>query len=459
MEVLTTITRLKEELGALRPISTEQEQRIMQKFRLDWNYHSNHIEGNSLTYGETKALILFGITAQGKPLKDHLEMTGHNEVLKLLEDVVKEERPLSEAFIRELHVLLLKEPYYVDAITPDGSPARKLINVGSYKETPNHVRTATGEMFYFATPEETPAKMTDLIDWYREKSASGELHPLLLAAEFHYKFVRIHPFDDGNGRMARILMNFILMQHGYPPVIIKTDEKGDRYFPTLQQADAGIIEPFIQYIGESLEHSLQLMIRGAKGESIEEADDVDKEIALLEQRLKGRGKAYTKLKDKEIVTEVIEKVFLPIREQFINLTKNIASYYFEYTTGLSGVGKSVVFTLPDGSVFSHFAIPQLVDILLKYALKNNKIETEFVFRSFNLNNIPPFDYGIKFRLSFSETHYTLTIINNQYNKVHEIPKKYDVLLTPEEIKAIAGIAAKAHTDFIQQKLEEAESKT
>jgi len=81
MEVLEQVEQLKAELDALRPLDGEAEARIMQKFRLDWNYHSNNLEGNSLTYGETKALILFGITAQGKPLKDHFEITGHNEAI------------------------------------------------------------------------------------------------------------------------------------------------------------------------------------------------------------------------------------------------------------------------------------------------------------------------------------------------------------------------------------------
>lgn len=283
MDILQRIDQLKVELEALRPLDAEREGRIMQKFRLDWNYHSNHLEGNSLTYGETKALILFGITAQGKPLKDHLEMTGHNEAIKWIEEVVKEERPLTESFIRQLHVLLLKEPYLVDAVTIDGKPSKKLIQVGQYKSSPNNVVTATGEIFYFATPEETPAMMTDLVDWYRAEKEKSELHPLQLAALFHYRFVRIHPFDDGNGRTARILMNFILLQHGLPPVIIKTEDK-QNYFAALRQADVGLLEPFVEYIGENLERSLDLMVRGAKGEYIEEFEDLLKESSLIRQK-------------------------------------------------------------------------------------------------------------------------------------------------------------------------------
>src|ERR1700754_4887082 len=114
MEQIEKALRLKVELDGLRPIDEEREAIIMQKFRLDWDYHSNHLEGNSLTYGETKALILFGITAQGKPLKDHFEITGHDEAIKWVTDVVKQDYPLTETFIRELHVLLLKSPYEVD---------------------------------------------------------------------------------------------------------------------------------------------------------------------------------------------------------------------------------------------------------------------------------------------------------------------------------------------------------
>jgi Fic family protein len=291
MESLKYALELKEKLDTLRPIKPEDEMRIMQKFRLDWNYHSNNLEGNSLTYGETKALILFGITAQGKQFKDHLEIQGHNEAVEWVLDVVKQDRPLTENFIRELHKLILKEPYEVDAITSDGKPTKKLIKIGEYKTTPNHVKTKTGEIFYFATPEETPAKMYDLIRWFEDKSKNEGFNPILVAAEFHYRFIRIHPFDDGNGRTARILMNFILLQNGYPPVVVKTQDK-ENYFRVLQLADAGNLEYFLDYITQNLIHSLEIMISGAMGESVEE-EDINTEIKELEKKL-----ADLKLKNK-----------------------------------------------------------------------------------------------------------------------------------------------------------------
>ncbi len=260
MDNLHKAIQLKAQLDALRPLSAEQEGRVMQKFRLDWNYHSNNIEGNSLTYGETKALLFFNITAQGKPLKDHLEITGHNEAINWVMDIVKGDEPFTENFIRQIHTLLLKEDYQIKARTADGLPTMRWIRVGQYKTAPNHVLTATGEIFYFATPEETPAKMHDLMTWYRTETENPDVDPILLATEFHYRFIRIHPFDDGNGRTARILMNFVLMKYGYPPVIIKTEDK-QNYYNVLKQADAGIIVPFVNYLAQNLCESLELMIK------------------------------------------------------------------------------------------------------------------------------------------------------------------------------------------------------
>lgn len=256
MEILEKVEQLKAELDSLRPLDPEREGRIWQQFRLEWNYHSNNIEGNSLTFGETKALILFGVTAQGKPLKDHFEITGHNEAINWVLDLVNGETELTEVFIRELHKLILKEPYHIDALTYDGTPTRRKIEVGKYKSQPNHVITSTGETFYFATPEETPAKMQELIEWFRGETKKD---PIILATEFHYRFVRIHPFDDGNGRVARILMNFILMKYGYPPVIIKTEDK-ENYYRVLTLADSDQMEPFVEYVATNLIQSLETII-------------------------------------------------------------------------------------------------------------------------------------------------------------------------------------------------------
>lgn len=284
MPLFATLNRLKADLDALRPLAPEQERRVLQKFRLEWNYNSNAIEGNSLTLGETRSLLLHGLTAAGKPMRDHLDIKGHNEAVLWLEDFVRSQEPLTEYFIRSMHQLLLGEAYDTPAHTPDGLPTRKRIVPGQYKTSPNNVLTATGEMFYFASPEETSSRMTELVDWYRQEEAIPTIPPVALAADFHYRFVRIHPFDDGNGRMSRLLMNLILLRHGYPMTVIKAADR-NRYLAALSEADAGEFEPFLRFIIENVEAGLRLMIRAAQGESIDEPDDLDKKLALLKKQV------------------------------------------------------------------------------------------------------------------------------------------------------------------------------
>lgn len=327
-ELIQQADALKAELDQLRPLDETQEARIWQQFRLWWNYHSNSIEGNSLTYGETKLLILHGLTAEGKPLRHHFEVVGHNEALKWLLDVVKGDYPLTEQFIRELHKMILKERYLKKVITPDGQEATAWVEVGQYKNKPNHVLKSTGEIFYFASPEETPARMEELINWYRERQEKNDLHPILQAVEMHYRFIRIHPFDDGNGRVARLLLNFILLRHGYPPVIIRKEDKED-YLLALEQADAGQLEAFSRFIAQNLIQSLQIMLRGARGEEITEEDDWEKRIELLQRSLEEEV-APTVGKTNELLWQRFQDSFLPFFELLEQKLRRFDGFYANY---------------------------------------------------------------------------------------------------------------------------------
>jgi Fic family protein len=442
MEQIAKALELKSELDKLRPIDGEREAIIMQKFRLDWDYHSNHLEGNSLTYCETKALILFGITAQGKPLKDHIEITGHDEAIKWVSDIVKGDYPLTESFIRELHVLLLKEPYEVDAITPDGNATKKRIEVGTYKSVPNHVKTKTGEIFRFATPEETPALMHDLLDWYHQKKQSPDVNPIILAAEFHYKFIRIHPFDDGNGRIARILMNFILMQFNYPPVIIKTNDKGN-YFSALQLADSGMIELFLDYIAQNLIRSLEIMIAGAKGESIEEPDDLDKEIALLKQKLKALGKKAEIVKTKEAMLDIYDDSIAKLCRLFISICEKFDQFYIEnkFRIMVNNAGRSSLDKLSGISIGRDMVNADTYAISLQYE--------HIAFSQLDFNE---FSYQSRIDFDFKKTGY----IVNASGKIME--RLYTEQLTDKEINELVQSEAKRHRDFITEKLKEVENR-
>jgi Fic family protein len=428
---------LKQELDTLRPINTEQEQRIMQKFRLDWNYHSNHLEGNSLTYGETKALLLFGVTAQGKPLKDTLEITGHNEALNWVIDVVKKDYPLTENFIRELHSLLLKDSYK-ESINEDGKIVSRRISAGKYKSNPNHVLTATGEIFYFATPEETPAKMYDLLNWYKEKIEDKDVNPILIAAEFHYKFIRIHPFDDGNGRTARILMNFILMQFGFPPVIIKTQDK-ENYFAVLRLADAGNLEAFVTYIAENLNVSLEIMIAGAKGENIEEDDDLDKEIALLEQRLKiVDNKLENKIENLSIsLIDLIDSFYLS-QSKFKKLYK---FYDFKFYIN------DELFDFDRNKILNYFSD----------SLSKKKVYLEiyliYNFSSFFEWENNDVNYSVNLEIEFKQNNYSIAI-----NQEVILEKEQLQPIDKNDISIIISKLNIVHKEFIEQKIAEKENK-
>jgi len=261
---------LKAELDALRPIQPEYEARLKQKFRLELTYNSNSIEGNSLTFGETKTLLLHGITTGNKPLQDYREVEAHNKVLLEIESLEDKRVVFSGQRIREYHAKMLGgEPFRIVAETLDGGQTTRLVTPGRYKIEPNHVRTITGETFYFEEPgAATEAAMTDLIDWCNKEIAERKLHPLVFATELHYRFIRIHPFDDGNGRMARILMNIILEISAYPPVIVLQEDKVE-YLRSLRVADGGNVDTFTEYIGNRLLASLEYSISVAKGKLVE----------------------------------------------------------------------------------------------------------------------------------------------------------------------------------------------
>src|SRR5206468_2622159 len=134
-------------------------------------------------------------------------------------------------------------------VTPEGGQTKKWVKLGQYKSEPNQVTTPTGEIHHFALPEETPARMGKLMLRTRSGLEKPELHPVAFAAFVHHEFVSIHPFDDGNGRMARLLMNLLLMQNHYPPAVIRLQDR-DKYFGALAQADTGDLEPFTSFIAE-----------------------------------------------------------------------------------------------------------------------------------------------------------------------------------------------------------------
>lgn len=307
------VKRLKAELDQLVPFSKENKNKLDKKIRLEFNYNSNHLEGNTLTYGQTQLLLFYDKSTGDVPVSDIEEMKAHDVALSQIKEMAKDsERPLSEIFIKELNKTILVKPFWKDAVSPSGSPTRKKIEIGQYKSSPNSVQLKNGEIHEYASPEETPALIRDLLDWYEDNS--DKLHPVHLAAEFHYKFVCIHPFDDGNGRVSRLLMNYILLLHDYPMVIIKSEDK-ENYLTALQKADTGDLMAILNYVEKQAIYSLELSIKAGKGEDIDELGDIEKQIEILKREKLTKTKIFKTPKvSHELIKHIDSDLWTPLEK-------------------------------------------------------------------------------------------------------------------------------------------------
>lgn len=230
-------------LNSFRPLPAPAVRKIREQFEIEMTYNSNAIEGNSLTLKETYLVINEGITIKGKPLKDHLEAKSHKEALDFLYTLVSKDKreTVSERLIRLFHQIVTQD---IDKEWAGKYRNSQVIIVGSEHKPPEAI--------------EVPILMGDLINWLRKKGR--RLHPIELAAIAHHKIAVIHPFFDGNGRTARLIMNIILMRAGYPlAIVLKNDRK--KYYNALAQADKGDMTPFVRFISQSVERSLDIYLK------------------------------------------------------------------------------------------------------------------------------------------------------------------------------------------------------
>jgi Fic family protein len=405
---LKEIDILKKEVDKHKPLSKELNDKIFQKLRLDWNYNSNAIEGNSFTYGETIALLMEGITAKGKPLKDALDIKGHNEAIDFMMGMVRNERNLNETDIRNLHTLVLGKEYYNDAVTKEGLKTKKRIQAGQYKTSPNHVQTATGEVHYYATPEETPVKMKELVDWFNTALNHKDIHPIVLASVFHHRFVAIHPFDDGNGRMTRILTNFILIKSGYPVSVIKQETKQE-YYGCLSQADNGQFIPIIEYISNSVKDSLKIYSKAIAGKDISEPDDLDKEIALFRKEMEGKAK-ITKNTDSNLVTKISFEAFSYLHKKLDQFRD-----FFDYNSFEIASERNVyeAYLIKDFESYNTIKFPD-GDFILRYMHFFNEEEESTLYLEIDFRETY---YKISYKDIVVRKDYDEKVIDDNYLKI------------------------------------------
>jgi Fic family protein len=208
---LKIIDTLKRELDGLRPLSSEQVKNLKTLFDVEFTYNSTAIEGNTFSYQETKIVLLDGITIGGKSMREHLEIINHKEAIDYVEELShKKITELTRTDIFNIHSIILQ------GIDPK--------NAGKYRNVPVYILLKDGSKHIFCDPLLIADEMDSFFNWLL---AEKNEHPLIIAAEAHTKFVSIHPFIDGNGRTARLLMNLILLQNGYVPAIIKKKDRSN----------------------------------------------------------------------------------------------------------------------------------------------------------------------------------------------------------------------------------------
>lgn len=236
-DIYQRIIEKKKKLDSLRPLPRSLVARLRDQIIIEWTYNSNAIEGTTLSFLETRLILEHGLTIKGKSLKEHFEAKNHKDAILFVEDLVSKRKfTISQLLIRQIHQLVLKEI--------DNEWA------GKYREVQVEI---TGTKFVPPDPATVPVKMRQLEKWLQDKTNQKDL--IDYAALAHFKLVDIHPFLDGNGRTARLLMNLILMSRSFPPtVILKNDRM--KYYDGLNLAHKGDFEQFVQFIGRNVERSL-----------------------------------------------------------------------------------------------------------------------------------------------------------------------------------------------------------
>ncbi len=239
-DLIKSIENKKRVLDRHRPLNSSVVRKLEEEFSIAWTYNSNALEGNTLSIQETELVVHRGIAIGGKTVQEHLEAINHGKGIEYLKDIIQKNAEISENCIKEMHGIILRSIDDAEA--------------GNYRRTNVRIMGA-----HHLPPQsiKIPNLMEDFINWYYQNE--GKMDAAEMASELHYRLVMIHPFVDGNGRVARLLMNLYLMGKGYPPgIILKADRK--KYYRVLNEANLGKKGPYEDFIGRAIERSLILYL-------------------------------------------------------------------------------------------------------------------------------------------------------------------------------------------------------
>lgn len=232
---LKAVDAAKAKLDAARPLPPHTLVSLHDKLALEWTYHSNAIEGNTLTLRETK-VVLEGITVGGKSLREHFEATNHRDAILYVEEIVARQEPLSEWQVKNIHSLILKG---IDHEQAGHYRHENVVISGASTIPPDFLHL--GE------------EMVRLVAWYGH---TDQMHPIARAAELHTRFVKIHPFVDGNGRTGRLLLNFELMKAGYPPAVIRKEDRLAYYDALDEACVTDVYDDITKLVADAVQRSL-----------------------------------------------------------------------------------------------------------------------------------------------------------------------------------------------------------
>lgn len=246
---LIQITTKKYKLDSFRPLPPELVRNLDEWFKIELTYTSNAIEGNTLTRAETALVVEKGLTVKGKSLTEHLEAINHVEALEYVKTLIgKKRQEIVEQDILDIHRLILNK------IEADSA--------GRYRQ--NHARI-TGSIVILPNPFKIPKLMQDFMGWLGNNNPD---HVAKIASDAHFKLVSIHPFTDGNGRTSRLLMNLLLMQEGYPPAIIRKEDRL-KYINSIENGQIdGSLDDFYNLVYEAVDRSLDIYLEALEPERI-----------------------------------------------------------------------------------------------------------------------------------------------------------------------------------------------
>jgi Fic family protein len=435
--ILNRIDQLQQEIEKSGNLTPELAKRINYKFRLDWNYYSNIMEGNTLTKLETKQVMMDNVTINGKPFKDVAEMRGHDKEVLDIFKIGKGEVRISESRIKEMHKTIMHE---------DDPENKKLI--GKWKTDDNYVLNYKNERIDFLPHAEVPDEIHKLLNetnaeidaFYHKKKQSK--HPALIAFDFHLRYLSIHPFYDGNGRTGRLLLNLLLISFGYPPIILSSKSR-DSYNKTLTEIQGYGANPEDLYVmlGELLTQSQQLTIDAIAGKNIEDEDDIDKEITLWKAKLDADENEVIE-RSEEVVKRIYSQSIRQIFTQFISKMKQFDELFLsvEYSNVLGNQGA----ICNELEYFEQWVNGELED---NTHGTEDRITLSVRHKAFKKNGNNPFDTSTSLSFLFKRYNYGLEDKKGRINQAYT--KLYSENYTKDEASEIVTENIKQFFDYLK----------